>query len=284
MNKSQICIIIPIYKEILNDFEIQSVEQCIKVLSDYTIHFVCPEVLNMNFYKTKFSEIENFVFFDEKYFKDVSGYNRLMLCADFYKTFKKFDFMLIYQTDCFVFRDELLAWAMKGFDYIGGVWFDNYHDNPYLGANIWHAGNGGLSLRKTAKMISLLSSKKPLKSLKQLILEKKQLKNTGTINLFKRLMLLPNWLLGYKNNLNYLATKYTLNEDVFYMEACLLYQVLKTPKVEDALGFSWDRNPAFLFDKLGYIPFACHAWFREDAHYKGNRKFWLNQISRNDLN
>jgi len=49
MNKNEICVVIPIYKEILNSFEIQSVEQCVKVLSDYTIHFVCPNDLNISF-------------------------------------------------------------------------------------------------------------------------------------------------------------------------------------------------------------------------------------------
>ena len=51
MDKKKICVVIPIYKESLNDYEIQSVEQCIRVLSDYTIHFVCPQGLNIDFYK-----------------------------------------------------------------------------------------------------------------------------------------------------------------------------------------------------------------------------------------
>ena len=30
--------------------------------------------------------------------------------------------MLIYQLDAYVFKDELLNWANKGYDYIGAPW------------------------------------------------------------------------------------------------------------------------------------------------------------------
>ncbi|MFH4964291.1 DUF5672 family protein [Gaetbulibacter sp. M235] len=282
MTKDQICIVIPIYKEKLNDFEVQSVGQCIKTLSDYVIHFICSDKLDLDFYKLRFPEIEHYIFFDSKYFQDVTGYNCLMLSPEFYKAFKKFNYMLIYQTDCFVFRDELLLWANKGYDYTGGIWFDNYHDDPSFGAKIWHAGNGGLSLRKVNKMILILTSKKPLKSLSELIKEKKQLENKRKINLLRKLSLLTNSFLGYKNNFNYFASTYNINEDVFFMEACLIFKKITTPKVEEALSFSWDKHPQFLHETYGLIPFACHAWFRDDGHYKGNREFWLDIISKNN--
>ena len=53
MNKKDICIVIPIYKDCLNEYEIQSVEQCVKVLSEYSIFFVAPNGLNLDFYKSK---------------------------------------------------------------------------------------------------------------------------------------------------------------------------------------------------------------------------------------
>ena len=152
MIKKNICIVIPIYKEALNDFEVQSVVQCIKVLSDYTICIVYPKGLNIDFYKTKFVEIEQYVHFDTYYFKNLKGYNQLLLNVHFYKSFKNFDYILIYQTDSYVFRDELLAWAKKGYDYIGGIWFKDYHVSPLKGAKVWFAGNGGLSLRKIGSL------------------------------------------------------------------------------------------------------------------------------------
>lgn len=278
MNKKDICIVIPIYKETLNIFEMQSIEQCVKVLSDYSIHFVCPKGLNVDFYKEKFSRIENFTYFDKHYFEDLKGYNRLMLNVHFYRAFEKYKYMLIHQTDCYVFKDELVDWANKGFDYIGGIWFEGFVGNPYLGSRLWQAGNGGLSLRKTGSVIRLLKSKKPIKNLQQLIIEKKKLYNHGKINFLKELFLLPLNILGYQNNYNYNSKKHNENEDVFFVESCSKYIGLKMPNIDDALTFSWDRCPAFLYEKIGHFPFACHAWFREDFPYEGNREFWTRYI------
>jgi len=278
MNKKEICIVIPIHKETLNSFEIQSVEQCVKVLSDYTIHFVCPKGLNVDFYKEKFTGIENFNFFDKHYFEGIKGYNRLMLGVGFYKAFDKYKYMLVHQTDCYVFRDELLDWANKGFDYIGGIWFEDYHGKPNLGAKIWYPGNGGFSLRKIKTMVQVLSSERPLKKWRQLLDEKRK-KNENVLRLLQGLMLIPLNVLGYENNFKYMASKYKLFEDVFFMEAGLVYNQIKIPIVEDAVFFSWDKNPEYLFNKFKSFPFACHAWYRNDSPYEGNKEFWLRHIN-----
>ena len=278
MIKKEICIVIPIYKETLNVFEIQSVKQCVKVLSDYTIYFVCPKGLNVDFYKVNFLSIANFTYFDKHYFENLSGYNRLLLSVGFYKAFSSYKYMLIHQTDCYVFRDELLDWANKGYDYIGGIWFEEFVGNPYLGSQLWQAGNGGFSLRKIKPISSFLASKRPIKNIHQLITEKKKLYRNGKLNFIKELFLLPFNVFGYQNNYNYLAEKHGINEDLFFIEACSKYKALQIPNVKDAIGFSWDRCPGFLYEKLGQLPFACHAWFREDFPYEGNKEFWSKYI------
>jgi len=275
--KSDICILIPIYKEILNDFEIKSVEQCVKVLSDYTIHFICPKELNTDFYKENFSGIVDFTYFDKYYFKDLAGYNCLMLSAGFYKAFDKYKYMLVYQTDCYVFEDKLLEWATKDYDYIGGIWFDDYHGNPEQGARMWYPGNGGLSLRKINTMIKLLSSKRPLRGIKVLIGDMKK-NNSSRISTLKWCLSLPWLLLGYQNNFRFLAKQYTVNEDVFFMEANLIYNRINAPVVEEAVYFSWDKSPRYLYNQYKKLPFACHAWFREDSGYDGNFQFWSKYI------
>lgn len=279
MNKKEICVVIPIYKGTLNVFEIQSVEQCVKVLSDYTIHFVCPKGLNVDYYKAKFSGIKNFIFFDNDYFEGIKGYNRLMLNPDFYKTFDNFEYMLVYQTDCYVFRDELLDWANKGFDYIGGIWFDDYHGNPILGAKLWYPGNGGFSLRKIDKIIKIITtSSYPLKSLKRLTEENKTNLALGRKAYWTGMFKIPYKFLSAKNSLNYYRTNFEENEDVLFMELNLKFRKLSTPPVEVAMGFSWDRLPSVLYNKLGHLPFGCHAWYREDHCYSGNKEFWSKYI------
>lgn len=280
MNKTSICIVIPINKESLNEFEIQSVKQCIKVLVDYTIYFVCPEDLDLSFYKEKFKEINSFVFFDKNYFKDLNGYNKLMLNDLFYKSFSSYEYMIIYQTDCFVFRDELVFWAEKNFDYIGGLWFEEFIKNPEEGANLWYPGNGGLSLRKIKTMIDLLSSKKPLKNWRQLISEKRNINSGYFFKDIKGILELLLNIFGYKNNSSYYAKLWEGNEDVFFSNMYLMYKLLKVPSVDESLFFSWDRRPDYLFNKYKQLPFACHAWFREDYPYAGNNSFWSKIIQK----
>lgn len=279
MYKSEVCVVIPIYKEILNKFEVQSVLQCIKVLSDYSIYFVCPQGLNIDFYKENFSGIKDFTYFDNYYFKDLSGYNRLMLSVGFYKAFDKYKYMLVHQTDSYVFRDELLDWANKGFDYIGGIWFDDYHGDPILGAELWHPGNGGFSLRKIDKIINIITtSSYPLKSLKRLTEENKTNLALSIKDYLKGMFKIPYRFLSAKNSLNYYRTNFKENEDVLFMELNLKFKKLSVPSAEAAMGFSWDRLPSVLCNKLGHLPFGCHAWYREDHCYSGNKEFWSKYI------
>jgi hypothetical protein len=277
-SKKEICILIPIYKESLNEYESQSVTQCIKILSDYTIHFICSNELDITLYEATFPEIINYSFFDQNYFKDVSGYNSLLLSYNFYKKFKNYDFMLVHQTDCFVFKDDLLAWAHKDYDYIGGLWFEGFHGNPELGEKLWYPGNGGLSLRKIKPMIDLLTSKSPLRNWRQLLIEKKIINKGYIFKDFKGAVVLFLNLFGYKNNSSYLAKQWEKNEDVFFLNMNEVYNRLKVPNVNKALFFAWDRRPDYLFKNYKQLPFACHAWYRTDFPYTENKDFWSNFI------
>jgi len=285
MKKKEICIVIPIYKETLNSFEIQSVAQCVQILSEYTINFVCPKGLDVGFYKEKFPEIINFTYFDKLYFENLSGYNRLMLSVGFYKAFDNYQYMLVYQTDCYVFRDELMDWADKGYDYIGGVWFDDYHGSPQLGADIWHAGNGGFSLRKINTISKTLSSTSyPFKSLKQLSLENKTNLAENKKIYLKRIIKTLFDFISRTNSLKYYVSNTKENEDVLFMELSLKYKKLTVPTVSESIGFAWDRLPLFLYNKLGHLPFGCHAWYREDHCYEGNKEFWMQYIATEQSN
>lgn len=278
IEKKQVCVLIPIYKEILTDLEIESVNQCLNVLNAYSIIFIYPNGLNLEFYKSNFPSIDKYTCFDEKYFKSIKGYNELMLSPMFYKAFETFQYMLVYQTDCYVFKDELLEWVQKKYDYIGGIWFENFHGNPEEGATLWYPGNGGFSLRKVKKMIQILNSSKPLKNWKQLFSEKRDLNNGKLFKNGKDLIVLCMNLLGYKNNSSYCAKKWVQNEDVFFFKMSSVYNKLKVPEVPEALLFSWDRRPDYLFKKCNQLPFGCHAWFRTDLSYNANKDFWSSFI------
>lgn len=278
MDKSDICIVIPIYKDSLTYCEILSVFQCIKVLGEYSIFFICAEDLDLAFYKENFSQIDRFSFFETKYFESVEGYNQLMLNPSFYKTFGGYKYMLVYQTDCYVFRDELLVWAQKKYDYIGGLWFDDFVKNPEHGAQLCYPGNGGFSLRKIETMIQILISKKSLMNWKQIINQKRNINNGRLFKDVKGALVLVFNFFGYENNSSFYAKKWKENEDVFFLNMHLMYNKLKVPAVTETILFSWDRRPDYLFKKYNHLPFACHAWYRTDFPYTENKDFWSNFI------
>jgi hypothetical protein len=69
--------------------------------------------------------------------------------------------MLIYQLDAWVFKDDLMKWCNKGYDYIGAPWFEDFGSYE-KGKKLWRVGNGGFSLRKIKYFCKVLSWKWPV--------------------------------------------------------------------------------------------------------------------------
>jgi hypothetical protein len=78
---------------------------------------VQPEGLENDYITKKYSNI-SVESFPKRYFENIEGYNELLLSASFYERFLDTKYILIYQLDAFVFKDELQEWCDKGYDYI----------------------------------------------------------------------------------------------------------------------------------------------------------------------
>ena len=261
-----IAIVIPIYKPILSKFEQISLDRCFKVLSKYNIYFVLPTNLNTNFYKNRYQNYKE-IFFDNHYFENIEGYNKLMLSSSFYDKFSVYKYILIYQTDCYVFEDNLKFWINKNYDYIGGIWFKNYL-LPKDEDDMWLAGNGGLSLRKVDTFKKVTKSKKYVESFFTVL--SKLLNRTYPIRDVVKLF-------GIRNSVKWFVEKFKDNEDsLFVVELPKLLKSFTICPVDEALLFSYDRSPQFLYEYNNFtLPFGCHAWYREDDVYQGNSKFWF---------
>ena len=105
-------IVIPIYRTALTDDERIALERCFSVLKSYPITFVSPEGLDLTPVTDLFptARVERF---DPAFFAGRDGYNHLMLSAEFYERFLAWDYILLCQTDAFVFRDELADWCAR---------------------------------------------------------------------------------------------------------------------------------------------------------------------------
>jgi hypothetical protein len=246
------CVVIPYFRTELRAYEQISLARCFDILGTHAITLIVPSSLKVDSTLASRSDLAIETFSDD-FFEGVAGYNRLMLSDEFYARFEKFDYMLIYQLDAFVFSDQLLAWCKRGYDYIGAPWFltpqmptplddirisarrllyrwinrpDHHNPGIHHAQYMYSVGNGGFSLRKVAAMRESLAA-------------------------------LPSVADRYRD-----PSKPLLHEDMFFsVEANRYLRRVKTPSYREAVGFAWELQPA-LAAKLngGNLPFGCHAW------------------------
>jgi hypothetical protein len=158
-----VIVLIPIYKTELDPLETYSLDRSLASLVGREVRFIGPSGLDMTLYAERYPSVP-FIGFDDASFASIPGYNRLLLNSEFYQRFADYEFMLILQTDAIVLRDELDYWCAQPFDYVGAPWPDGYElfvnlglfEGAYGKRVKVQVGNGGLSLRRIIKCISLL--------------------------------------------------------------------------------------------------------------------------------
>lgn len=253
-------IIIPIYKPMPTADDCMAIKQAFRILKDYAITFVHPKSLDTAAYRN-FGKAE-FKSFDDRFFKGIYGYNCLMLSTDFYESFHQ-KYILIYQTDAYIFKDNLKEWCNKDYDYVGAPWLRsgnslplikklwdytaclfaqclNYHGNGKTQKNkslIYNTvGNGGFSLRKRKKCIEVLTT---------LSQQVKAYLNPKNKNVF-------------------------FAEDVFFSVEPKRWGLdMNIPNYKEACAFAIENKPErALAINSGELPMGCHRWNKE------TREFW----------
>lgn len=242
--KNSVKIIIPIYKTYFGELEEKSFLQCVKVLKNHQIVLVQPEGLENDYITKKYSNI-SVESFPKRYFENIEGYNELLLSASFYERFLDTKYILIYQLDAFVFKNELQEWCDKEYDYIGAPWiatpqntlwsqyFNKFARNFRSKSKnereevFYKVGNGGFSLRKTASFYTISKENKAY--------------------IF--------------NFLNAQVKQIYAIEDVFWsLQAPKLDSKFKIPDYGEAVYFAIDRKPKIAMVLCGdQIPFGCHG-------------------------
>lgn len=236
-----VAVVIPIYKPKLDKYEMISLDRCSNVLRNYPIVFIAPHNLDIASYANIFSNYE-VIRFEDKYFKNISGYNYLLLSEFFYRKFNKYRYILIYQPDAIAFSDQLLKFCSLDYDYIGAPWINgmNYYKHVFKGAIRLnrivpffnkpiplYVGNGGFSLRKVESAIRVLQAES-----------------------------------------RYLD-KWMRNEDIFFS----LYgmknpEKFKIAPIDIALQFSFEEYPQECYKmNKNRTPFGCHAWTKYDIGF-----------------
>lgn len=250
--KRKVLVVVPVYTETLSGRNELSLRQTIKMLGRYPITLLVPEDLNVEMLQKQFAGLEITRVSNEWLGRcGIEGYNRMMLSREFYEMFTDYEYILICQTDAWIFRDELEQWCDAGYDYVAAPWPKRkIYDKPFIRHWLYlrrlffkndkriirqqgfnKVGNGGLSLRRVDSFIASCH------------------RHAEVIEIFKR-------------------NKGTLyNEDWFWS---IIPKELNYPTLEVALGFSFDVRPQMCFDLAGgKLPFGCHGWYK-----KRNIEFW----------
>lgn len=266
-------IIIPIYKQEITYSEIISLKQCIRILGGYDIILVTYDGLNLSEYIRYFNDVSyHLEFFPQPFFKDILGYNKIMTSVSFYKRFVQYDYILIYQLDAFVFKDELDNWCTRQFDYVGAPWFEN-HSVDEKDRKLWRVGNGGFSLRKVSSFIDCLDSKVVFPSFSDLI---KSYRAMSVKFKIKKIDFILRRLFKSGSTIKDFVENIEINEDAFW--GMLIPRYVKTFTVPDphiASRFSFECNPRVLYElNQKELPFGCHGWQKYDL------KFWKLHIEK----
>lgn len=238
-------IVIPLYTTKLNAYEWLSFRHNIALMKRYPIVLLVPEGFDTVRFTTEFPQCEVMTVSDEWLGKKNGrgGYNRMMLSEEFYALFADCSYILICQLDAWIFRDELADWCLRGFDYIGGVWWHNrcrtlplarrlFSPNDRLYSKV---GNGGFSLRRVDAF------------------------RKACVALHERAEF-------YLNQLHH-----SYAEDVFW---ALEPTDFRRPSIREANAFAFDGRPRHGFRiNRNELPFGCHAWYK-----RSRIGFWKKHI------
>lgn len=247
-----VVVVLPIYQEKFNKEESLSLSLLRKRLSrEYSVCIITHKGLKNTISKNPLLNGYNIKFFDKKYFT-YQGYNRLLKTSNFYNQFSDFKYMLIYQTDCLVFKNNLDYWIDKNYDYVGAPWISKTK-RKFVFKGV---GNGGLSLRKVDTFM-IITKKFELYKWKFYIFLRNFIPSIGII--------LNKLWVSREDQRYHVGSR---NEDVFFsFISKQLYPKFKIATIQDALKFSFEKYPEFCFrQNQNLLPFGCHA-FHKDLNF-----------------
>lgn len=268
INDNKVVIVIPVHSPSPSQEELIAFAQCYKVLSNYPIYVLHPKGLELEAYKETVLGMKG-IAIDPIWLSSIENYNKLKYSSFLYKLFDKYTFLLTYELDAYVFRDELIRWCDKDYSYIGAPWFKGYI-YPVKPFEIVGIGNSGFSLRNISSCLTIIKRIRALK-----ILSKSYSKiRLGKIYAFSSFLKRTNLtkLFKIQDSTTYLPHiidgDFTLEDHFWSVWVATTFDDFKLAPVSDALQFSFEVNPKVLYKMNNNIlPFGCHAWLKYDPEF-----------------
>ncbi len=250
-------IVIPFYRDSLEDWEQVALSNNMRVLSSHPVCFLKPEGLDLCAIEKAYPEAEVLEVFPDWLGRKrgIAGYNEMMMSPAFYGMFADCEYILVCHTDAWLFKDELNEWCSRGYDLVAAPWplRPRYRRFP-LKQYVWlkktlysrggklsrvlmygRVGNGGLCLRKVASFARACE------------------RYADTISYFNR----------REDGMH--------NEDIFW---ALVPEEFRYPDVETALEFAYDLKPRLCHELNRFrLPMGCHGFMHESR-----KAFWAQYI------
>ncbi len=254
---SHTCVVVTFVFRDLNPKEAAFMKQNATMLRKHPFVVVHPKRYSVDKLLTEYPWLTEKAV-EDHWMSSVMSYNAMMLSPWFYEMFADYEYLLICQTDAYVFSDQLLDWCQRGYDYVGAPWLanDTFYERT-LGTlirplmkrllpmrnyhihsdHIYHeVGNGGFCLRRISKMIQVLRD------------------NQDIIRQCKG--------------------KHERMEDVLICIILAQKETIKKPSWKEALYFSFEKAPRWCLDMTyGTLPFGCH-----DTNARYWDSFWKERI------
>lgn len=228
-----VVVVVPIHTAQLKEAEWQTVAHNLQVLQGLKTVLLVPERVDVSGFP-EFVSLCEIRRIPDRWMTvgSLRGYNEMMLSEAFYRLFEDYDYMLVCQPDAWIFRNEVMAWCRRGYDYVGAPWWrKGIWSLPLLRLFFpkrrklyGRVGNGGLSLRR--------------------------------VESFQRVCREQKSRITY-----YLSqTHHTFGEDVFW---AVEPEGFRYPTMDEALMFSFDTRPERCYEATGHrLPMGCHGWLK----------------------
>ena len=294
--QEKVAIVVPTHKGKLTPSEKNSLDSLQQHLDRYDKFLVFPKGLVFDWDTSSFTKKE----FSKRRFKSVDAYCRMCLDPRFYEHFKDYEYLLFFQPDCIIFKDDLAYWCEQGFSYIGAPWVQKFPFSKLINSlskAVFNrsiksklvykglVGNGGLSLRCVEDSIKLLKEDfKLIRFLPRVAfhLKKREMRNF-LLSLFSVYSIRINYSIGKIARLISYSdeqkkqegkkNKAPIPEDAIFCSLGLMNKkFFKIPGYDEALKFSIEAEGSL--KHLKQKPFGAHNIFDGDeVNEKYTRQF-----------
>ena len=266
-------VLVPTHLEQLDDRQSSVLLHNLTVLRRFDCEVLLPEHCNPQWFETFFAShglAARVRLVSSGYFGGPREVNRMGMDPEFYRNFLGYDYLLVCHLDAWVYHDNFEPWLNRGFDFIGAPLFLPESQDAHFKKRMAPFGaNGGLSLRRVAKMVEVLEAFNVRLNLSRILGAIFFLVKNKQLEMVRILLRLIREL---RDDWRGTVQRYNIYEDVFFtVVAPMCGLPLRTPSSKEALRFSCEVNYTLIQKEIlgAEPPLGVHGFDKYN-----NEDFW----------